>query len=132
MNDASLPSDLAVVNNELGRKGFTPDVYFDSGKDDLSDDVRDKLARNADLLKVQSQFNITIEGHADSRGTDEDNFAPGERRAAAVKDYLYALGVAAHRIRVISYGAERPVCTEEAEDCWVQNRRAHMLVTGRG
>jgi peptidoglycan-associated lipoprotein len=132
MNDASLPSDLSLANNELGRKGFTADVYFDSGEDDLSDDARDKLARNADLLKGQPQFNISIEGHADSRGTGEDNLALGERRAVAVKDYLHALGVAAHRMRVVSYGDERPVCTEETEDCRVQNRRAHLVITGRG
>ncbi|HEV7373968.1 MAG TPA: OmpA family protein [Pyrinomonadaceae bacterium] len=132
MNDPSLPSDLALVNDELGRRRFTPDVYFDSGKDDLSDDARDKLAGNAELLNGQSQFNIIIEGHADSRGTGEDNLALGERRAAATKDYLHSLGVAAHRMRTVSYGDQRPVCTEETEDCWAQNRRAHMVITGRG
>lgn len=132
MKDPSLPSDLALVHNELGRRGFTPDVYFDSGKDNLSDDARDKLARNADLLNGQPQFNIAIEGHTDSRGTDEDNLALGERRAAATKDCLHSRGVAAHRMRVVSYGDQRPVCTEETEDCWAQNRRAHMVITGRG
>jgi peptidoglycan-associated lipoprotein len=132
MKDPCLPSDLALVNDEHGRRRFTQDVYFDSGKDDLSDDARYKLAGNAELLNGQSQFNITIEGHADSRGTGEDNLALGERRAAATKDYLHSLGVVAHRMRTVSYGNQRPVCIEETEDCWAQNRRAHMVITGRG
>jgi len=68
---------------------------------------------------------------ADSRGTSEYNLALGERRANAVRDYLTSLGVAGTRMRTISYGKERPVCTEEVESCWSQNRRAHPLVTGR-
>ena len=74
---------------------------------------------------------MTIEGHADSRGTNEYNLALGERRANAVRDYLSSLGVAGTRVRTISYGEERPVCTEEAESCWSQNRRVHMIITGR-
>src|ERR1700749_2286100 len=132
MNDPFLPSDSALVNDKLVRRGFTQDVYFDSGEDDLSDDARSKLARNTELLNSQSQFNITIEGHADSRRTDEDNLALGERRSFATKEYLHSLGVAAHRMKTVSYGDQRPVCVEETEDCWAQNRHAHMVVTGRG
>jgi peptidoglycan-associated lipoprotein len=129
--DPLLSSDLQVVNDELRRRGFSPDVYFDYDESTLSDDTRQKLSRNADLLKSQQQFAVTIEGHADSRGTNEYNLALGERRANAVRDYLSSLGVAAARVRTISYGEERPVCTEEAESCWSQNRRAHMIITGR-
>ncbi|HSS47922.1 MAG TPA: peptidoglycan-associated lipoprotein Pal [Thermoanaerobaculia bacterium] len=129
--DPLLSSDLQVVNDELRRRGFSPDVYFDYDESTLSDDTRQKLSRNADLLKSQPQFSVTIEGHADSRGTNEYNLALGERRANAVRDYLSSLGVGATRMRTISYGEERPVCTEEAESCWSQNRRAHMIITGR-
>jgi peptidoglycan-associated lipoprotein len=129
--DPLLSSDLQVVNDELRRRGFSPDVYFDYDESTLSDDTRQKLSRNADLLKSQPQFSVTIEGHADSRGTSEYNLALGERRANAVRDYLSSLGVAATRMRTISYGKERPVCTEEVESCWSQNRRAHMIITGR-
>jgi peptidoglycan-associated lipoprotein len=132
MNEQSSPSDLALANDKLLRKGFTADIYFDSGEHDLSDEARERLARNADLLNDQPQFNLAIQGHADSRGAGEDNLALGEQRAAATKDYLQSLGVAAHRMRTISYGDERPVCIEETEECWAQNRRAHMTVTGRG
>jgi peptidoglycan-associated lipoprotein len=129
--DPLLSQDLQVVNDELRRRGFSADIYFQLDEDTLSDDARDKLARNADLLKSQPQFSITIEGHADERGTNEYNLALGERRANAAKDYMSSLGVTAERLRTISYGEERPVCTESAESCWSQNRRVHMVVTGR-
>ncbi|HSG38768.1 MAG TPA: peptidoglycan-associated lipoprotein Pal, partial [Thermoanaerobaculia bacterium] len=123
--------DLAAVNEELRRRGFSADVYFDYDESGLSDDTRDKLARNADLLKSNPQFQITIEGHADSRGTNEYNLALGERRSIAVRDYMSSLGVAGDRLRTISYGEERPACGEDEESCWSQNRRAHMVITGR-
>ncbi len=129
--DPLLSADLQVVNEELRRRGFSPDIYFDYDESNLSDDTRQKLSRNADLLKSQPQFSMTIEGHADSRGTNEYNLALGERRANAVRDYLSSLGVGAPRMRTISYGEERPVCTEDAESCWSQNRRVHMIITGR-
>lgn len=129
--DPLLSADMAAVNEELRRRGFSPDIYFDYDESSLTDESRDRLARNADLLKSQPQFMVTIEGHADSRGTNEYNLALGERRANAVRDYLSSLGVAAERLRTLSYGEERGVCTEESEDCWSQNRRAHMIITGR-
>jgi peptidoglycan-associated lipoprotein len=124
-------ADLQVVNDELKRRGFSPDIYFDYDEATLSDDTRDKLSRNADLLKSQAQFSMTLEGHADSRGTNEYNLALGERRANAVKQYLGSLGVGADRMRTLSYGEERPACTEDVESCWSQNRRVHMIITGR-
>jgi peptidoglycan-associated lipoprotein len=129
--DPLLSQDLQVVNDELRRRGFSPDVYFEYDESSLSDDARAKLARNADLLKSQGQFMVTIEGHADERGTNEYNLALGERRSNAVRDYLGSLGVGADRLRTISYGEERPVCTESEESCWSQNRRAHLVITGR-
>ena len=71
---------------------------------------------------------LLIEGHADERGTNEYNLALGERRAKATRDYLVSVGIDAGRITVISYGEERPTCTEKAEACWAKNRRAHFLV----
>lgn len=129
--DPLLSADLQVVNDELRRRGFSPDVYFDYDEISLSDDTRDRLARNAELLKAQTQFQVTIEGHADERGTNEYNLALGDRRANAVRSYLSSLGVDGSRLRIITYGEERPVCTESSESCWSQNRRAHMIITGR-
>jgi peptidoglycan-associated lipoprotein len=128
--DPLLSSDMQIVNEELRRRGFSPDIYFDYDESTLTDDTRDKLSRNADLLKA-TQFSVTIEGHADERGTNEYNLALGERRASAVRDYLGSLGVSGERFRTISYGEERPVCTSNEESCWSQNRRAHMIITGR-
>src|SRR5262245_13165552 len=129
--DPFLSSDMQVVNDEMVRRGFSADVYFDYDESTLTDDTRDKLSRNADLLKSRPEFSVTIEGHADERGTNEYNLALGERRANAVRDYLSSLGVAADRMRTISYGEERPVCTQNEESCWSQNRRAHTVITGR-
>lgn len=129
--DPLASTDLQVVNDELARRGFSADVYFDYDESSLSEDARGRLARNAELLKAQAQFMVTIEGHADERGTNEYNLALGERRANAVRDYLSSLGVGGDRLRTISYGEERPVCTTSDESCWSQNRRAHMVITGR-
>jgi peptidoglycan-associated lipoprotein len=72
-----------------------------------------------------------IEGHADSRGTNEYNLALGERRADAVRDYLVSLGVSTDRMSILSKGEEQPFCREETEACWPQNRRGHFVVTAR-
>ncbi|HEX5758410.1 MAG TPA: peptidoglycan-associated lipoprotein Pal [Thermoanaerobaculia bacterium] len=129
--DLLLSGDLQAVNEELARRGFSPDIFFNYDEAGLSDEAREKLARNADLLRGQPQFSLTIEGHCDERGTNEYNLALGERRAYAARDYLSSLGVADGRMRTISYGEERPACSESGESCWSQNRRAHMVVTGR-
>ena len=129
--DPLLSQDMQIVNDELRRRGFAPDVYFAFDESALTDDARAKLSRNADLLKAQARLNLTIEGHCDERGTNEYNLALGERRASAVKGYLSSLGVGADRMRTLSYGSERPVCTEHEESCWSQNRRGHMVITGR-
>ena len=129
--DALLSQDLQVVNDELHRRGFSADIYFQYDESSLSDEARDKLAKDADLLKNQPQFQLTVEGHCDERGTNEYNLALGERRANAVRDYVGSLGVNPTRLRTISYGEERPVCTQHEESCWSQNRRAHLVITGR-
>ncbi len=131
VEDRLLSADLQVVNDELRRRGFAADAYFQYDEASLSDETRDRLSKNADLLKGAPQLVLIIEGHADERGTNEYNLALGERRANAAKDYLTSLGVAEGRLRTLSYGEERPACTESAENCWAQNRRAHMVVTGR-
>ncbi len=129
--DPLMSQDMQIVNDELHRRGFSADIYFAFDESTLSDDSRAKLSRNADLLKGQPRLNLTIEGHCDERGTNEYNLALGERRASAVKSYLGSLGVNADRMRTLSYGSERPVCTEHEESCWSQNRRVHQIITGR-
>ena len=98
-------------------------VRFELDRYDLSPEAQATLRQQAALLQSYPQMAVTIEGHADERGTREYNLALGERRADAVRNYLAALGVEADRITVISYGKERPACPEAAEGCWSQNRR---------
>jgi peptidoglycan-associated lipoprotein len=106
------------------------DAYFDYDKFDIREDARSVLTRNADALKrILSEFPgsvITIEGHCDERGSGEYNLGLGDRRGTAAKDFLTQLGVPADRLRVISYGKERPQCTESDESCWQRNRRVHF------
>jgi len=106
-------------------------IYFDFDRSDIRPGDARILESNATWLKTNDVL-VLIEGQCDERGTDEYNLALGDRRARAAMNYLVALGVKADRISTVSYGKERPVCTEHAEECWALNRRAHMLVKPRG
>jgi len=107
------------------------DVLFDYDMAVIRDDQRGVLQKNADWLRRWTTTRVTIEGHADQRGTNEYNLALGERRGNAVKDYLVSLGIAADRMTVISKGEEAPVCTEMTEDCYQRNRRGHFIITAK-
>lgn len=107
------------------------DVYFDFDKSDIKAGERSKLQETARILKENPTFNVTVEGHCDERGTNSYNRALGDRRASSAEGYLASLGVAKSRISTVSYGEEKPVCTEHNEGCWSKNRRAHFLVTIR-
>lgn len=106
-------------------------VRFDFDRADLSEEARATLQKNAEWMKRWSSTRVNVEGHADSRGTSEYNLALGERRATAVRDYLASLGIDGGRINTVSYGEERPLCTDETEDCWAQNRRGQFVVTAK-
>lgn len=103
------------------------DAYFDYDKADIRSDARTALGQTADFLRKYPQVKVTIEGHCDERGSTEYNLALGDRRATAVKQYLVSLGISADRMSTISYGKEKPVCTESNETCWQQNRRGHFV-----
>jgi len=105
-------------------------VFFESDQTDLSPQAIATLEKQAQWLQTYNRYSFTIEGHADERGTREYNLALGARRAAAARDYLASLGVAANRMETVSYGKERPICTESNEDCWSQNRRGVSVITG--
>jgi peptidoglycan-associated lipoprotein len=107
------------------------DIYFDFDKYDIRPGDAKVLDANAAWLKARENYLVLIEGHCDERGTNEYNLALGERRAKAAMNYLVSQGVQASRITIISYGEERPVCTEKNEACWSKNRRAHFLVKPR-
>jgi peptidoglycan-associated lipoprotein len=116
---------------ELNAKAPLEDVFFEYDKADLSDRARTSLQKNADWLRKWTSTRVTVEGHADSRGSNEYNLALGERRAAAVRDFLASLGVAAARMNIVSKGEEEPTCREEAESCWSKNRRGHFTITAK-
>ena len=103
------------------------DVHFEYDKADIRPEGAKLLEENAKWLKSNARAQILVEGHADERGTNEYNLALGERRAKSTMSYLANLGIAATRITVISYGEERPTCTEKTDGCWAKNRRAHFL-----
>ena len=106
--------------------GAVHDAYFDLDKADIRADAQQALRSDADFLKKYPQAHITIEGHCDERGSTEYNLALGDRRANAVKQYLVNLGIPAANINTVSYGKEKPFCTESNETCWQQNRRGHL------
>jgi len=103
-------------------------VFFGYDKYDLSGEARGTIEKQAQWLKTYPHINVLVEGHADERGTREYNLALGEKRAAAVKNYLVALGVEAVRLQTISYGKERPAVTGSDEAAWAQNRRGVLVV----
>ena len=105
-------------------------VYFDTDKYDIDAEDSTKLQTQARYFSQYPNVNFTIEGHADERGTREYNLALGERRANAAKNYLVSLGIPSTRIRVVSYGKERPVALGSDEQAWAQNRRAATVVIG--
>ena len=105
-------------------------VFFESDSTELSATAQATLDKQATWLARYGTYAFTVQGHADERGTREYNFALGARRAEAVKEYLAARGVAASRIKTISYGKERPVAVCNDISCWSQNRRAVTALNG--
>jgi peptidoglycan-associated lipoprotein len=105
-------------------------VHFPFNSADLEDADKATLQRSADCLRADRGLHITIEGNADERGTEEYNLALGDRRAASVQRYLEALGVSQRQLATVSYGKERPLCTEHDEACWSQNRQAALRPSG--
>jgi peptidoglycan-associated lipoprotein len=108
------------------------DAYFDYDQSSIREDARAVLSRNSDALKRLFEeypgTTVVVEGHADERGSAEYNLGLADRRATAAKEFLVQLGVSADRLRPVSYGKERPQCTESNESCWQRNRRAHFSI----
>ena len=107
-------------------------VFFDLDKSDLKPEARRTLERQAAWLKQYGNVAVTIEGHADERGTREYNFALGARRSEVARSYLAARGVSPSRMRGTSFGKERPVAVCDDISCWSQNRRAVTTLSGAG
>lgn len=108
-------------------EGIQP-VYFDFDRATIRGDARPVLHSNAEWLKAHPTATVKIEGNCDERGTIEYNQALGQRRAAAARKYLVDLGISARRLSIISYGKEKPACTDPSEDCWQRNRRDEFVL----
>jgi len=113
--------------DEVNRSGALATIYFAYDSAELSQTARRTLSANANWLNDNTKANLVIEGHCDERGTIEYNLALGERRASSVRDYLDTLGVARSRVRVITYGEERPVDPGHSESAWSKNRRGAFI-----
>jgi peptidoglycan-associated lipoprotein len=135
---AAPSADGAGLRGSQARPGSQQDlsinvgdtIYFDVDSHSLRSDAQAVLQRQAAWLKANPQVRLTIEGHADERGTRDYNLALGDRRAGAVREFLVSLGVDGNRLDAKSYGKERPTCAESDEECWSQNRRGYSLVLG--
>lgn len=121
------PPAAPTVSDEDLFSQNVKDVYFDYDKADVRGDQQSSVQADAQFLNQHSNINITVEGHCDERGSTEYNLALGDSRASAVKSALTAAGINASRIKTISYGKEKPFCTESNEACWQQNRRGHLV-----
>ncbi len=128
---ATPPSTARPAVKDFTAIAELADVFFDFDKYDIRPADAKTLDSNAGWLKSNPNHLVLIEGHCDERGTNEYNLALGERRAKSTMNYLVSQGVQANRITIISYGEERPQCTDKTEGCWAKNRRSHFLVKPR-
>ncbi len=120
------PAQPSATDQELFNQNVK-DVFFDYDSYDIRPDAQAAIQGDAQFLKAHPGITFTVEGHCDERGSTEYNLALGDNRANSVKSALVAAGVGADRIKTISYGKEKPFCTESNEQCWQQNRRGHFV-----
>ncbi|MDO8677591.1 MAG: peptidoglycan-associated lipoprotein Pal [Acidobacteriota bacterium] len=128
LKDDSLTSNSL---DDLNRDSPLKPVFYDLDSSDVNADGQQILQANAAVLKRYPIWQITIEGHCDERGTAEYNLALGERRALAAKTYLVSLGIAADKVRTVSYGKEFPFDAGHEDNAWSKNRRAHFVITAK-
>jgi peptidoglycan-associated lipoprotein len=125
-------SDLSSRSlDEINKLGPLQPVFFEFDSAEMSSDGQAVLTKNAEMLKKNPTWVVSIEGHCDERGTAEYNLALGERRALAARAYLVSLGIQPDRLRTVSYGKEFPFDPGHSEGSWAKNRRAHFVVTAK-
>jgi peptidoglycan-associated lipoprotein len=117
--------------DQLNAEKPLADAFFGLDSTELNDGARTELQKNVEWMKRWATTKVMVEGHADNRGTNEYNLALGERRAAAVRDYIVSLGLGNDRVTIVSKGEEQPFCSEDTEACWQQNRRGHFIITAK-
>ena len=121
------PPTQTSLTDEQAFAQSVKDVYFDYDKADIRASEQASIQADVAFLQQHSNISFTVEGHCDERGSTEYNLALGDNRASAVKNALVSAGISADRIKTISYGKEKPFCTESNESCWQQNRRGHFV-----
>ena len=120
------PAQTSLTDEQLFAQSVK-DIYFDYDKADVRADQQASIQADVAFLQQHPNISFTIEGHCDERGSTEYNLALGDNRASAVKNALVGAGIAADRVKTVSYGKEKPFCTESNESCWQQNRRGHFV-----
>jgi peptidoglycan-associated lipoprotein len=120
-----------IRGGEFASQETIKTVNFEFDRYELSEESRAVLQANAALLKARKDWSVLVEGHCDDRGTTEYNLALGQKRAKSVRDYYVRLGVPESSIGTISYGEEKPLCTDATDACWLTNRRAETKVRGK-
>ena len=120
------PTASSATEEELFSQNVK-DIYFDYDKSDIRGDQQSSLQSDVAFLRQHPGIGFTVEGHCDERGSTEYNLALGDSRASAVRNALVQAGVAGDHVKTISYGKEKPFCTESNEQCWQQNRRGHFV-----
>jgi peptidoglycan-associated lipoprotein len=126
-----LDMDVKTADDHARETGLIGDIYFDFDKYDLKPEARERLSKNAEFMKENPAFQVEIQGHCDERGTNDYNIALADRRANAALEYLVTLGVPTGRLKTVSFGEERPVCTDHNESCWWRNRRGEFHLSGK-
>jgi peptidoglycan-associated lipoprotein len=127
ISSGDLKDDLDTLN----KSGVLRPVFYPLDSSDVDAEGQKALQANAETMRKNPQWQVTIEGHCDERGTAEYNLALGERRAISARAYLVSLGIPAERVRVVSYGKEFPFEPGHDEAAWSKNRRAHFVITAR-
>ena len=127
IRSGNLADDLDTLN----RSGALKAVYYELDSSDVNAQGQQTLQENAELMRKNPTWQVTIEGHCDERGTAEYNLALGERRALSARAYLVSLGIPAERVRTVSYGKEFPFEQGHDEAAWSKNRRAHFVITAK-
>lgn len=130
--NAAPPPPPPTTQNLTDEQLFTTnmkDIYFDYDKSDVRADQQSSIQADVAFLQQHANITFTIEGHCDERGSTEYNLALGDSRASSVKNALVSGGIGADRIKTVSFGKEKPFCTQSNEACWQQNRRGHFVYT---
>ena len=126
-----LSEDIVEANRMARERGWIRDAFFSFDASTLDAAAQDALRQSATWLRDHPEFTLRVEGHCDERGTEQYNLALGDRRASTAVDFLVTLGVDRNRIQTVSYGEERPFEEGSTEAAWAQNRRAHLVLSGR-